>query len=52
MTKETGSWMASPRPRMDMSLCKLLQFVMDREAWQHLQSMGSQRVPDTTEQLN
>ena len=29
---------------MDMSLKKLQELVMDREAWRVLQSMGSQRV--------
>ena len=29
---------------MDMSLSKLRELVMDREAWQSMQSMGSQRV--------
>ena len=36
---------------MDMSLSKLQELVMDRDAWHAGQSMGSQRS-DMTEQLN
>ena len=36
---------------MDMSLSKLRELVMDREAW-HAKSMGGCKVSDMTEQLN